>query len=137
MEILAELVFWLLGLLGELLLQVVFEVLAEFGLRSLGEPFRRTRDATSPWLATLGYTIYGAIAGGLSLLVFPLAVLQNPVARIANLAITPLLSGLAMSLMGAWRRRRGDDLIRLDRFSYGVMFALAMALVRYFFADPG
>jgi len=136
-EILAEIVFWLLGLLGELLLQVVFEVLAEFGLRSLGEPFRRTRDATSPWLATLGYTIYGAIAGGLSLLVFPLAVLQNPVARIANLAITPLLSGLAMSLMGAWRRRRGDDLIRLDRFSYGVMFALAMALVRYFFADLG
>lgn len=136
MEILAELVFWLVGLLGELLLQVLFEVLAEFGLRSLGEPFRQRREA-SPWLAALGYTIYGAAAGGLSLLVFPLAMLQHPAARIANLALTPLLSGLAMSLVGAWRRRRGDELIRLDRFSYGVMFALAMALVRYFFADLG
>lgn len=135
MEILAEIVFWLLGLFGELLLQVLFEVLAEFGLRSLGEPFRRSREA-SPWLAALGYTIYGAVAGGLSLLVFPVAFLLTPWMRVANLALTPLAAGLMMSLMGAWRRRRGDDLIRLDRFSYGVLFALAMALVRFFFASP-
>jgi hypothetical protein len=56
--------------------------------------------------------------------------------RVANLVLTPLAAGLMMSLMGAWRRRRGDDLIRLDRFSYGVLFALAMALVRFFFASP-
>ena len=135
MEILAEIVFWLLGLLGELLLQVVFEVLAEFGLRSLGEPWRRPREI-SPGFAALGYTIYGAVAGALSLLVFPVAMLLTPWMRVANLVVTPLLAGLVMSMMGAWRRRRGEDLIRLDRFSYGVLFALAMALVRFFFASP-
>ena len=135
MEILAELLLSVLGFAFELLLQVLFEALAEFGVRALGEPFRRSREA-SPWLAALGYAIYGAVAGGISLWLVPVAYLTAPWARIANLVVTPLASGLVMSMMGAWRRRRGEDLIRLDRFSYGVLFALAMALVRYFFAAP-
>ena len=136
MEIVAELLFSLLAWLAEIVLQLLFEALAEFGVRALREPFEPVRQV-SPWLAGLGYTVYGAAAGGLSLLVFPLAFLSSPWARIANLAVTPLLAGATMSLLGAWRRRRGQDLVRLDRFSYGVLFALSMALVRYVFADIG
>jgi hypothetical protein len=74
-------------------------------------------------------------AGGISLWFFPAPYLrQRRGLRIANLAVAPLAAGAAMSMMGAWRRRRGEALIRLDRFGYGVLFALSMALVRFFFA---
>lgn len=121
-------------LLAELLLQLVFEVLGELGLRALREPFKPAHEV-SPWVAGLGYAIFGAAAGACSLWLFPAPFLQSPWARIVNLGVTPLAAGAAMSLMGAWRRRRGQDLLRLDRFSYGVLFALSMALVRFFFAE--
>jgi hypothetical protein len=40
-----------------------------------------------------------------------------------------------MALLGAWRARRGQDLIRLDRFAYGYLFALAMAAMRFALGD--
>lgn len=52
---------------GEFLLQVLGEALVELGFHSLGEPFRRPPN---PWLASLGYPLFGAILGGLSLLAF-------------------------------------------------------------------
>jgi hypothetical protein len=134
MEILAEILFSLLAWLAELLLQVVLEALAGAGLRSLKAPFRPAREVSPVW-AAVGYTVYGAGIGGLSLLVFPAPWLESTWARIANLAVTPLAAGAVMALMGAWRRRRGDALLRLDRFSYGVLFAFSLALVRYFFAE--
>ena len=41
------------------------------------------------------------------------------------------VSGLSMAAIGAWRARRGQNLLRMDRFAYGFFFALTMALVRY------
>lgn len=134
MEILAELLFTLLAWVAEILLQVLFEALAELGLRTLSEPFKPRREA-SPVVAALGYAIYGAAIGGVSLWFFPAPYLEAPWARIANMAVSPLAAGAVMSMMGAWRRGRGEALIRLDRFSYGVLFALSMALVRFFFAQ--
>jgi hypothetical protein len=51
------------------------------------------------------------------------------------MVITPLVAGGVMSLMGAWRRRRGQPVVRIDRFAYGYLFAVAMALVRYTMAS--
>lgn len=135
MEILAEIVLWLLWGLAEILLQVLFEALAELGLRPFVEPFKPARQV-SPWVAAIGYVIYGAAVGGISLYFFPAPFLTATWARIANLAVAPLAAGAAMAMIGAWRRKRGEDLIRLDRFSYGVLFALSMAVVRYLFAVP-
>jgi hypothetical protein len=39
-----------------------------------------------------------------------------------------------MALIGIWRDRRGQEPIRLDRFAYGYLFALSLALVRFFLA---
>ncbi|MDC9640262.1 hypothetical protein QYG06_18720 [Xanthomonas euvesicatoria] len=39
-----------------------------------------------------------------------------------------------MAALGAWRARRGDPVLRIDRFSHGYLFALCFALMRYFFA---
>ena len=113
--------------LVEVLLQIVFEVLAELGLRSLVAPFRKPPE---PWLATLGYVLFGLVAGALSLWMFPELFIQTPTMQLVGLILIPIAAGTAMAALGAWRRRRDQALIRLDRFVYGYVFALAMALVR-------
>lgn len=134
MEILAEIAVTLVGWVAELLLQLLLEVLAEFGLRVVSEPFRNRREI-SPWVAALGYAVYGAVLGGVSLWLFPAPYLEAEWLKWANLLLSPLMAGALMSLLGAWRRQRGQALLRLDRFSYGALFALSLALVRFFLAE--
>jgi hypothetical protein len=122
---------FLFEIVGELLLQMVFEVMAEFGLQSLSAPFRKRPN---PWLAALGYTILGAIVGGVSLWLFPSHLVATKALRLANVIITPLLVGLGMSAVGAWRAHRGQTVLRIDRFAYGYLFALMVALIRFYFA---
>ncbi len=122
---------FLLELLGEMLIQIVVEFLVELGIHSIGEPLRKPPN---PWLAAIGYALFGAIVGGLSLLAFPHNLMPEAW-RVANIVLTPLAAGLAMMAMGRWRARRGDTRLRIDRFGYGYLFALAMALVRYQFAS--
>jgi uncharacterized membrane protein len=127
MEIIFEIVF---QIFFELILQLVFEVLAEVGLHH----FRReNRPPPRVSFAILGYALMGALAGGLSLLLFPELFLDTPRARAMNLIFLPVLAGVVMATLGAWRQRRDQDVIRLDRFAYGYLFALTMALVRFFF----
>ncbi|MES3024785.1 MAG: hypothetical protein V4857_24715 [Pseudomonadota bacterium] len=120
---------WLLQFLAELLLNIVAEALVELGLRSAREPFRRPQP--NPWLAAIGYCILGAAAGALSLWLFPIPFIGSQAGRIANLIATPLAAGAVMAAMGAWRRRRGEELLRIDRFAYGFLFALSMTVVRF------
>ena len=115
---------------AEFLLQIIVELLAEIGLRSATEPFRKPPN---PWLAAIGYAIFGATAGGISLFVLPESLVREETWRLVNLVVTPVLAGLAMAAMGAWRSRRGQQTLRIDRFSYGYLFALCMAIVRFHF----
>jgi hypothetical protein len=122
-----ELIF---ELLGEFVLQVIGEALVEIGFHSLAAPFRRPPN---PWLAGIGYALLGAILGGISLLAFPDNLVPGAW-RVANLVATPIAVGAVMALMGAWRARRGQQVLRIDRFAYGYLFALSIALVRFWFA---
>lgn len=140
MEILAELLFGLVGFifefLGEFVLQFVLEALFELGVHA----FRRQggaarREPLSPLLAAVCYVFAGAVAGFVSLLVMPAPFITSFFGRVANLLLMPFAAGTAMSLMGAWRRRRGEDIVRIDRFWYGFAFAFAMALVRFMYAQ--
>lgn len=128
MELIFEILF---QLIGEVLLQIGFEALAELGVRSVRKP----KKPLNPWFAGIGYAIFGAIAGGFSLWLFPELFINSRGGQIASLIFTPIVAGAAMSTIGAWRRRRDQTLIRLDRFAYGYLFALAMALVRFAFAQ--
>lgn len=121
---------FLFEILGEFLLQALGEALLEIGLHSLAEPFQRR---PKPWLAALGYLIFGAILGGLSLLVFPAYLVPAPW-RTANLILTPIAVGGLMVSMGHWRAQRGDEVLRINRFHYGFLFAATLGTVRYFFA---
>jgi hypothetical protein len=122
---------FLLQVLGEFLLQAIGEALLEVGLHCLAEPLKKPPNS---WLASLGYAIFGAIFGGLSLLVLPHHLTPAGALRITNLVLTPIAVGGLMSAMGAWRARRGETTFRIDRFSYGFLFALVFALVRFEFA---
>jgi sterol desaturase/sphingolipid hydroxylase (fatty acid hydroxylase superfamily) len=136
MEIIAEIVFqvlgWILQFLGELLLQVAFEAIAEVFGHAVKEPFRRPRPV-QPWLAAIGYLIFGATAGGLTMWLFPDLFIKARWLRVANLLLTPIAAGLIMEAIGSWRERRDKEVLRLESFSYGFCFAFAMALVRYAF----
>lgn len=129
MEFLLELLLMLLQFVGEILLQIAFEAGAEF----LGHVIRERRSAKPihPVLAAVGCVLFGALAGWLSLLVFPSLFIKKGWMRMANLVTAPLAAGLAMSLFGSLRQRHEQELIRLDRFSYGFLFALCMAVVRF------
>jgi hypothetical protein len=55
--------------------------------------------------------------------------------RIANAVVTPFVAGGCMMAIGAWRRRREQELILLDRFAYGYLFALVVARVGFRFGS--
>ena len=99
-------------------------------VHSLGAPFRR-RESTHPDLALVGYALFGIGLGAVSLWAFPDLFIEARWLRVVNLMVTPVLAGLAMSALGALRRRRGMDLVALDTFRCGFAFAFGMALVRF------
>jgi len=130
MEIVFEILFWILQVFGEFILQMVFEVIVEIGLQGLRESFRRPQ-VLHPWFAAICYLAFGALAGWVSLWFFPSPFIHSRLGRVANLVLTPLAAGGVMASIGAWRLRRGEELIRLDRFAYGHLFALAMGAIRF------
>jgi hypothetical protein len=121
----------ILQFLGELLLQLFVELLLELGFHSMANTFERPRN---PTLSAIGYVLWGAIAGGLSLLLFPNSFVHNHALKIANLFITPIVLGVCMMLVGKYRSKKDKPLIRLDSFAYGFLFAFSMSLVRYVWA---
>jgi len=127
MELIFEVIF---SFVFEILIQIVAEVLFEIGFHSLAETLKRPITG-NPFLATIGYALLGTLAGAASLLVFPAEFLHDPALRLANLFVAPTVAGLTMMFIGSWRRRRGQDLVRLDHFSYGFLFAICMAGVRF------
>ena len=127
MEFIFELLF---EFFGEIVLQVAFELLAEFGLQSIAAPFRKRPNV---FLGSVGYALLGAAAGGLSLWIVPMLLMPSHAARVVNLLLTPVVSGGVMVLIGRWRQKRDQELIMLDRFAYGYLFAFTMAMVRFAF----
>ncbi len=77
--------------------------------------------------------LFGAVLGAVNLLLFP-AYLVPPPWRVVNLFLTPIAVGGLMMAMGRWRAKRGEEVVRIDRFLYGFLFAAALALVRYVLA---
>jgi hypothetical protein len=117
---------------GELILQLAFELLVELGFHSVRDTMKRPRN---PVLSSIGFILLGTVAGGLSLMILPHSPIANPDLRLANLFVAPILLGVAMVLVGRLRAKKGQNLVRLDRFGYAFVFAFAMALVRFVWAS--
>jgi len=84
-------------------------------------------------LATVGYTLLGASAGGLSLFIFPHPLVHPSRLHGINLLVSPIVTGLVMSLIGSILSRQGKKVVQIESFGYGFAFAFGMALIRYFF----
>jgi hypothetical protein len=108
-------------------LQVVAEVLVELGVRRGGGLTRRSKS--NPLLAAIGYALLGLAIGGLSAWLWPHTFISDEL-RWINLAVTPIIAGLTMALIGVFVRRRGKETIRLESFVYGWLFAFSFSLVR-------
>jgi uncharacterized membrane protein len=134
MEILAEILLALLGGFLEALLELTGWVLVELGFRSLRET-TVDREDRNPVLAGIGYALLGSILGGLSLLIFPHAFARSENLHGISLLISPVLAGLAMAGFGWLLERSGKRRLRIDSFLYGFIFAMPMALVRFYFTD--
>ena len=129
MEFLFEILF---SFFGELLLQLVFELLVDFGFGSLADNAKAAKR--NPIVAVCGWIVLGAVAGGLSLLLVRVHLLKQIWLRIAMLLIVPALAGLMMTILGKFREAKGQVRTCLESFWCGFAFALAMGLVRFFFA---
>ncbi len=122
---------FIIQIIGEFILQIIIEALFALGLSSLAEPFRKPPN---PWIAAIGFWLFGVILGGLSLLALPSNLTPPGMPRVGNLIFTPLLVGVCMLVIGSWQTKRGGRVLRIDKFWYGYAFALAVALVRSRFA---
>ncbi len=125
-----------LELFGELFIQLAIELFFDTIARARYNPLNLPPEQ-SPIFSFIGYALFGAILGGISLWIFPCYFIRSPGLRLLNLFGTPLMAGLTMSMIGRWRQSHGRDVIRLDSFFYGFVFAFSMAIIRYSFCQVG
>jgi hypothetical protein len=130
-----DLILALLSGAFELLLEVLLEVVAgaftDVAVRSTRIAIKKSKSI-SPIFAVALYLSLGAACGYVSLLIFPHPLLHPSRMHGISLILSPVLTGLIMSQVGLVRRRKGKDSVRIESFSYGFLFALAFALIRFF-----
>jgi len=128
---LAEVLFWILQMLGEVVLNVIVELLFD-GAGHLAR--RRWGPFFPPWLALLGYVAAGAACGAFSLWLFPHSFAHGAAPRLLCLIFIPPLMGGVMAFLGRIRTARGREVIRLESCVYGTGLAFAFSAVRFFWA---
>ena len=133
MELLAEILLWIGQLVLEVLLQLVFEILAELGLWAAKKTIRLA-EPLRPVRGLIGYILLGGVLAGVSLVFFPHKFAVPVWLQIVNIVVSPVVVGLAMMWVGRWRAQRGQQAILLHRFWFGFVFALVFGLVRFGFA---
>ena len=124
---------FIFGIIIEFIAQALFELLGELGLVSIKNVFGESK-IQNPFLSAIGHSLLGAIFGGVSLLVYGQHYLRNPDYRILNIIVTPIFAGLFMRLIGHLRERNEKTTVKLNKFFYGYLFALAFALIRFKYA---
>ena len=127
LEFLAELI---LEVFGDIIFQVVFEVLTEFGFESLSNLFQPRKKA-HPLLAACGLLLLGGALGLGFALLLPHRLIPKSRLPGLSLVLAPLGVGLVMQGFGMWRRKRGGTPTCLATFWGGAIFAFSMALVRW------
>jgi hypothetical protein len=129
-EFLAALLSGLLEILVEVFFQVAIEAIVGLIARSVRNLFSET-SAVSPILAAIGYLLLGLLAGGLSVLLIPHRLVPPSRIHGISLLVSPLLTGLIMSQVGALLRRKGKRAVQIESFAYGFTFALGVAIIRF------
>jgi hypothetical protein len=113
----AEFLFELFLLFAELFLEIFLEVAAtalfDLALRTIAKVFETLRFA-NPVAASMGYTLLGTLAGGLSVFIFPHPLVHPSRLHGINLLVSPIVTGLVMSLIGSTLSRRGKKVTQIE-----------------------
>jgi hypothetical protein len=123
----------LLEVLGEVLLQIFFELLRTFfELASEALPELIQAWTIGPVTSSIGLLLVGAVAGLLSACVFPHRLIALRVEFPGlSLLLAPLVVGSAMYLSSHRLQRFGWHPGKLAGFRGGAVFAFSMALIRW------
>jgi hypothetical protein len=119
-------------ILAEVFFQVAIEAIVGLITRSIRNLFSET-SAVSPILAAMGYLLLGLFAGILSVLLFPHRLVPPSRIHGMSLVVSPVITGLIMSQVGALLRRKGKRAVPIESFVYGFTFALGVAIIRFAF----
>ncbi len=133
MEIIAEILFSILGAVVEFVFSIAFQIVAEFFAhifgysRAKGKPLSATMMRVA---AVAAYVFGGVLAGFLSLWLAPKLMLDQNWQRIVNLLLMPVVVGLSMQMWDNWKYQSGKPASALPGFARGYLFALVMTGVR-------
>lgn len=128
----------LLTAVGELLLEVFFQVVVEATVAQVVRFVRNglwESNAINPLLAAVGYFLLGIAFGIVSLRVYPHPLFHPSKFHGISLLISPVITGFVMSLVGAVLRRKGKQAVRIESFGYGFTFALGLAIIRFIYVN--
>jgi len=126
-DLFVELFATLLEIVGEFLLQMLFELATE----ALSGLINRRRQSSLA-ISAIGLTLAGVTAGLLSAWLFPHRLMaMRVVLPGVSLLLAPLATGSAMHFLGKRLRRFGQYPSNLATFSGGALFAFSMALIRW------
>lgn len=115
--------------LGEMLLEVVCQCLAELGARGLAE-LLRGGPSRNPVLIFSGYGFLGALLGGLSKLIRSTLFIHQHELQILNLIVTPVFVAAGVSFV--YKLKGGQILVPgWQRFLNAWAFATMFGLLRY------
>jgi hypothetical protein len=131
-ELLSGLLSMIAEVLFEAFLQIIMEFLAVLLLRGARTAFSAITRLGLP-VSVFVSGILGLVAGILSLFVFPHTFVHPSRVHGISLLISPLLTGLFMWWVGGSLRMRGKNPAEIESFACGFVFALGMALIRYFY----
>ncbi len=131
MEVIFELV---VEIFGEFLLQLLVQIFGDMGANVLAS--YRKRGPRRPIVSAIGHVFFGALFGGLSLLVFRHSFAHAEWMRWLALFGSPVVAGAISLAIGTRRRDAGKDWVAFETFSYGFAFAFAFALVRFLWTMP-
>ncbi len=115
---------------GELLLQLVFELFGEAFKTGWYKLTQREKPSTVRQ-EIMWSVLTGLIAGGVTVYLFPRLSLRLPWLQLLNLALAPLVAGLLVERVRAWRESR--QAFSMPVFSYAAVFGFAFALTRWTF----
>jgi hypothetical protein len=130
MEVILEIIF---GFIGELILEIIGEALIEVGFHGTAE--RLSNRSRNRLLIGGAYAGFGAVLGFLSLYLFPKIIFANSVLPILYFIFSPIIAGLSLTTV-SWIINRGMRPVswfELDKFTFGIVFALGYAVSRLLF----
>jgi len=134
-DLLMELLAALLELFGDVFLQLLAEGLVDVASRGLSEVVE-TERAKDVVVSTLSYAAAGALVGTISLAIFPHPLVHPSRIHGISLLISPVATGLTMSLIGSMLRKSDKKVVPIESFGYGFAFAFGMALIRFILVKP-